>query len=47
VYSNHGALCEIDLGDTWRVSLHEELIHALGDWLRPENVHIVYAPRAA
>ena len=48
VYSNHGAICEIDLGDAWRVRLDDELIRSLGDWLRPENVSIVYhASRAA
>jgi len=42
VYSNRGATCEIDLGDAWRVSLHDDLIRSLADWLKPENVRIVY-----
>ena len=42
VYSNRGATCEIDLGDAWRVSLNEDLIRSLSDWLSPENVRIVY-----
>jgi len=42
VYSNRGAICEIDLGESWRVSLHEDLIRSLSDWLSPENVRIVY-----
>jgi DNA polymerase-3 subunit alpha len=42
VYSNHGAICEIDLGEAWRVNLHDELIRSLGEWLKPENVNIVY-----
>ena len=46
VYSNHGAMCEIDLGEKWQVALHDELIRALGEWLKPENVSIVYATRA-
>ena len=42
VYSNRGAICEIDLGDAWRVSLHDDLIRSLHDWASPENVRIVY-----
>ncbi len=42
VYSNCGASCEIGLGEAWRVSLHDELIKSLNDWLSPENVRIVY-----
>ncbi|HUF81661.1 MAG TPA: DNA polymerase III subunit alpha, partial [Burkholderiales bacterium] len=42
VYSNHGAECEIDLGDAWRVNLHEDLIHSLSEWVSPENVRVVY-----
>jgi DNA polymerase-3 subunit alpha len=42
VYSNRGAVCEIDLGESWRVNLHDDLIRSLGEWLSPENVRIVY-----
>jgi DNA polymerase-3 subunit alpha len=42
VYSGRGAACEIDLGDAWRVSLQDDLIRSLGDWLKPENVKVVY-----
>ena len=42
VYTNKGASCEIQLGDQWRVSLKDELIDALGEWVRPENVDVVY-----
>ncbi|MCI3950597.1 MAG: dnaE, partial [Burkholderiales bacterium] len=42
VYSNNGAICEIDLGEAWRVKLHDDLIRSLGEWLKPENVNIVY-----
>jgi len=42
VYANRGAVCEIDLGDAWRVNLHDDLIHSLSEWLSPENVKIVY-----
>ncbi len=41
-YNNHDAECEIDLGEPWRVSLHDELVLALGDWLSPGNVQIRY-----
>src|SRR5688572_18121294 len=45
VYSNRGATCEIDLGEAWRVNLHDDLIHSLSEWLSPENVKIVYEAR--
>jgi DNA polymerase-3 subunit alpha len=47
VYSSKGASCQIDLGDDWRVSLHDELIETLSRWVKPENVQIVYQPAAA
>ncbi len=46
VYANRGAACEISLGEEWRVSLHDDLIRSLTEWLSPENVKIVYEPRA-
>jgi DNA polymerase-3 subunit alpha len=47
VYSNRGVRCEIDLGEAWRVNLHEDLIRSLSEWLSPENVRVVYGePRA-
>ena len=46
VYSSNGATCEIDLGEAWRVNLHDDLIQSLSDWLEPENVQIVYQPAA-
>ena len=42
VYANRGAVCEIDLGEAWRVNLHDYLIRSLGEWLSPENVRILY-----
>jgi DNA polymerase-3 subunit alpha len=42
VYSNRGATCEIDLGEAWRVNLHEDLIKSLAEWFSAENVKIVY-----
>ena len=47
VYSNRGAVCEIDLGEAWRVNLHDDLIRSLGEWLSPENVRIVYGEARA
>jgi DNA polymerase-3 subunit alpha len=46
-YSGRGAACEIDLGDAWRVNLQDDLIRSLGDWLKPENVKIVYREQRA
>jgi DNA polymerase-3 subunit alpha len=46
VYSNRGASCEIDLGEQWRVNLHDDLIRSLSEWLSPENVRIVYGEPA-
>jgi DNA polymerase III subunit alpha len=46
VYSSRGAVCEIDLGEGWRVNLHEDLIRSLGEWLSPENVRILYGESA-
>lgn len=42
VYSNRDATCEIDLGEAWRVNLHEDLIKSLAEGFSPENVRIVY-----
>jgi DNA polymerase-3 subunit alpha len=42
VYSNRDACCEIDLGESWRVNLHEDLIRSLAKWFSPENVRILY-----
>jgi len=42
IYSNRDAQCRIELGEDWRVKLDEGLIQSLSEWLRPENVQIVY-----
>jgi DNA polymerase-3 subunit alpha len=47
VYSNRGASCKIDLGEAWRVNLHDDLIKSLSEWLSPENVRIVYGEGAS
>lgn len=41
-YANAAAECEIILGENARVRLDDLLLEALGDWLKPENVEIVY-----
>jgi len=41
-YRNATAECEIVLGDAVRVRLDDLLLDALGGWLKPENVEIVY-----
>jgi DNA polymerase-3 subunit alpha len=42
-YSSGSAVAEVRLGDEWRVTPDDGLIAALSDWLKPENVEIVYA----
>jgi len=44
VYHTRTASCEIDLGDDWRVNLHDDLIASLRRWVQPENVQVVYRP---
>jgi DNA polymerase-3 subunit alpha len=41
-YSNSKAVCEVALGDAWRVRPDTQLIKDLGAWLAPENVEVVY-----
>ncbi|MDH4151997.1 MAG: OB-fold nucleic acid binding domain-containing protein, partial [Betaproteobacteria bacterium] len=41
-YLSNGARCEVKLGPSWQVSINEDLIRSLSDWLKPENVNIVY-----
>jgi DNA polymerase-3 subunit alpha len=41
-YSNTAAQCRIDLGEEWRVRPEDALMQSLADWLRPENVQLVY-----
>ena len=42
-YRNDGAEAELTLPDTWRVRLDDDLLGALGDWLAPDNVKVVYS----
>ena len=32
----------MQLGDTWRVNLDDALMKSLNEWLRPENVEVLY-----
>ncbi len=42
VYSSNGARCEVKLGEAWQVNISEDLIRSLSEWLKPENVNILY-----
>ncbi len=42
-YRNGGASVEMQLGDNWRVNLDDALMQSLNEWLKPENVEVVYA----
>jgi len=44
VYQCNGARGEIELGESWRVSLDEHLLSELRDWLSPDNIGIVWEP---
>ena len=37
-----GAVCEIELGDSWRIVADDALVVGLGEWLAPENVRFIY-----
>jgi len=41
-YRNGGASVEMQLGDNWRVNLDEALMVSLREWLKPENVEVLY-----
>ncbi|MGH8753820.1 MAG: DNA polymerase III subunit alpha, partial [Burkholderiales bacterium] len=41
-YYNAQAVCEVQLGEEWRVNLDDNLLRDLCDWLEPENVEVVY-----
>jgi DNA polymerase III subunit alpha len=42
-YRNGDAECELPLGDAWRVKLDDGLVASLKDWLKPENVQVLYS----
>jgi DNA polymerase-3 subunit alpha len=41
-YHNGAASCEMRLGEGWRVRLDDALLRSLREWLRPENVQVIY-----
>src|SRR5512134_2738485 len=41
-YASGTAIADVRLGDDWRVTPDDGLIASLSDWLKPENVEIVY-----
>jgi DNA polymerase-3 subunit alpha len=41
-YRNAAAACELTLGANYRVSLDDGLLRGLREWLKPENVEVVY-----
>jgi DNA polymerase-3 subunit alpha len=42
-YENGKAVCNVALGEAWRVRPDSQLISDLGAWLAPENVEVVYS----
>ncbi len=45
-YRNSSAVCEVALGEGWRVRPDSRLIAELGAWLTPENVQLIYGAGA-
>ncbi len=41
-YRNGDAVAELPLPETWRVRLDDALLAGLTDWLKPENVKVIY-----
>jgi DNA polymerase-3 subunit alpha len=41
-YRNGGASVEMPLGDNWRINLDDALMKPLAEWLRPQNVEVLY-----
>ena len=41
-YHNGSASCVVELGESWRVQLHDNLLQSLSAWLTSENVAIQY-----
>lgn len=42
IYQNQHAICEIELGDAWRVQLEDALLQSLSAYLKPGSVEIIY-----
>lgn len=41
-YHNQQAVCELELGDAWRVELHDDLLQSLSSVFKAENIKIIY-----
>lgn len=41
-YHNQQAICELELGDAWRVELHDDLLQSLSTNFKEENIKIIY-----
>ncbi len=41
-YHNQLAVCELELGDAWRVELHDDLLQSLSTIFKAENIKIIY-----
>ena len=41
-YRNGDAMAELPLPESWRVRLDDALLNGLSDWLKPENVKVLY-----
>ena len=41
-YRNDHASCQLRLGETWQVTLHEDLLRDLRALLQEENVRVIY-----
>jgi DNA polymerase-3 subunit alpha len=41
-YHNGTAACEVNLGQSWRVQLHDRLLDLLAEWLNPGGVMVIY-----
>jgi DNA polymerase-3 subunit alpha len=42
VYRNQSALCELELGEEWRVSLQDNLLQSLAAHFEAENIKVIY-----
>ena len=42
-YRNGDAMAELPLPESWRVRLDDALLAGLSDWLKPENVKVMYS----
>jgi DNA polymerase III subunit alpha len=42
IYHNQQAVCELELGNAWRVELHDDLLQSLSINFKAENIKIIY-----